>query len=362
MKRVWMLIVIALALVGCAAELPTATPAASATPASAAAAPTATAPLATATALSAPALAVRGTIAIDGSSTVFPITEAMARLFQQRAPNVNIQLGVSGTGGGFKTFCAGETVISDASRPIKAAEAAKCAAAGIDYIELPIGFDGISVVLHPANDWATCMTVAELKMIWEPSAAGRITRWSQIRPGWPDQPLELYGAGVDSGTYDYFTSAIVGAEGVSRQDYIGSEDDYLIVQDIMQKPGSLGFFGYAYYREFQDKLGIVAIDNGSGCVAPSETTINTGTYQPLSRPIFIYVRRSALTQPAVAAFIEFYLAHVADVVPEVGYAPLPPRAYTLVQQRLERQVTGSVFSGGSQVGVSIEDILALEDQ
>ena len=302
-----------------------------------------------------------GTITIDGSSTVFPITEAVAAEFRAAAPGVAIQLGVSGTGGGFKKFCAGEIEIAEASRPIKLSEEDACAASAISYIEIPVAFDGISVVVHRDNTWADCMTSAELRRLWEPAATGVITSWQQLRPEWPDLPIQLYGAGADSGTFDYFTSAIVGSEGASRSDYTGSEDDYLLAQDIAGNPGALGFFGYAYYREYQDRLRLVAVDAGDGaCVTPSEDTIASGAYQPLSRPIFVYVRPDALDRPEVAAFLEFYLADLARLVRQVRYVPLPPRAYELAAGRLSQRKLGSIFGGGSQIGVSIERLLELE--
>ena len=301
-----------------------------------------------------------GTIVIDGSSTVFPITEAAALEFAAIAPDVQVQLGVSGTGGGFKKFCAGETLISDASRPIKQSEAEECAAKNIAFIELPVAFDGLSVVVHKQNSWASCLTVAELKKMWEPTAEGVMKTWSQVREGWPDQPLSLYGAGRDSGTFDYFTSAIVGEEGVARNDFTASEDDYLLAQDIAADPNALGFFGFSYYSEYQDRLKLIEVDNGTGCVAPNNTTIAGGSYQPLARPIFIYVRADALEQPAVSAFVSYYLANAPRLVAQVRYTPLPGPVYDLAVARLSRRVIGSVFGGGSQVGVSIEELLKLE--
>jgi phosphate transport system substrate-binding protein len=297
---------------------------------------------------------------IDGSSTVFPITEAASIAFRGYAPKVEIRLGVSGTGGGFKKFCAGETVISDASRPITQAEAEACAKAGVAYVELPIAFDGITVMVHPENTWATCITVAELKALWEPAAEKKVNRWSQVRAAWPDTPITLYGAGADSGTYDYFTQAIVGTAKESRKDYTASEDDYLLAQDLAADTSGLGFFGYAYYVEYKGQLHDVAIDNGSGCVAPSQETIADGRYQPLSRPIFLYVRADALERPELRAFLNFYLANGPALVREARYIPLPDRAYPLAARRIERRITGSVFSGSSQIGVSIEDLLLLE--
>lgn len=302
-----------------------------------------------------------GSILIDGSSTVFPISEAVAEDFQAQYPNMRVSVGVSGTGGGFEKFCNGETDISNASRPIKQSEMDACAEKGIEFIELPVAFDGLTVVVNPQNDWATCMTVDELKKIWEPAAQGVITRWNQVRPEWPDAPLSLYGAGTDSGTFDYFTEAIVGEEGASRGDYTASEDDNVLVQGVANDQYALGYFGYAYYVENQDKLKAVAIDGGNGCVLPSEETINNGTYQPLSRPLFIYVRKDALDRPEVEAFVNFYLENAGTLAAEVGYVALPDRAYELAKERVAKRVTGSVFSGGSQVGVSIEELLKIEE-
>ncbi len=304
--------------------------------------------------------ALSGTITIDGSSTVFPITEVAAITFRGFAPQVEIRLGVSGTGGGFKKFCAGEVVIADASRPIKPEEEAACAEAGIEYIELPIAFDGISVVVHPDNQWATCMTVDELRTLWQPQAEGTITTWSQVRSGWPETPIRLYGAGGDSGTYDYFTEAVVGSSRSSRQDYTASEDDYLLVQDLIADPEGLGFFGYAYYVEHEEKLRAIEIDNGAGCVAPSVTSIADGSYQPLSRPIFLYVNAAALDRPELTAFLDFYLNNGPALVQDARYIPLPERIYPLLHERMTQRVTGSVFQAVDLVGVSIEELLQLE--
>lgn len=304
--------------------------------------------------------ALTGSIAIDGSSTVFPITEAAATAFRTLAPGVTIALGVSGTGGGFRRFCAGETVISDASRPIKADEAADCTAAGIGFIELPIAYDGISLVVNAGNDWAQCLTSDDLRRIWEPAAEGQVMSWRDVRPEWPDVPLALYGAGPDSGTFDYFTAAIVGEEGQIRADYTGSEDDYLLAQDITEDPGALGFLGYAYMVEYTGHVRAVAVDSGEGCVAPDATTIDSGRYQPLARPIFIYVRADALSRPEVAAFVTFYLANAPALVQSASYIPLTPRVYELVRERLVRRQTGSVFQRDVPVGVSVQELLELE--
>lgn len=303
-----------------------------------------------------------GDIIIDGSSTVFPVTEAVAEEFNAVAPNVRVSVGVSGTGGGFKRFCNGEVTIANASRPIKESEKQACEAAGVEFIELPVAYDGIAVVVHPENEWTDCMTVQELETIWEPNAQGAVNNWNEIRPDWPDQELRLYGPGTDSGTFDYFTEAIVGESGASRGDYTASEDDNVLVQGVSGDVGALGYFGFAYYIENEGRLKALAIDNGGGegCVEPSVETIRSGTYAPLSRPIFIYVRQDALDKPEVAAFIDSYLEMVPDLAGEVGYVPLPEQAYELVAQRVENRTTGSVFEGGSQPGVTIEELLERE--
>ena len=307
-----------------------------------------------------------GTIRIDGSSTVFPITEAVAEEFQKVNGGVRVTVGISGTGGGFEKFGRGEVAITGASRPIKPSEVDLCAKNGIEYIELPVAYDGLAVVVHPENTWADSMTVAELKQLWAPEAQGKIKLWSQVRAGWPDKEIHLFGAGVDSGTYDYFTAAIVGKEHSSRGDFTSSEDDNVLVQGIATDPLALGFFGYAYYVENKEKLKLVAIDdgddnNGKGAFVPSYETVVNGTYQPLSRPIFIYVNKAALDRPEVVAFVRFYMDNAAALVPNVGYIPLPDRAYQLAQERVDKRIVGSLFYGkGSQVGVKIEDLLAQE--
>jgi len=308
---------------------------------------------------------VEGTILVDGSSTVAPITMAVAEEFQKQYPEVRVPVGISGTGGGFKKFCNGETDISDASRPIKESEVELCKKNGIEYIELPVAFDGLAVMVNPSNDFVSCLTVEELKKMWEPAAEGTITKWNQIRADFPNQPLSLYGAGVDSGTYDYFTQAIVGKEGESRGDFLPSEDDNVLVQGIAGDPNALGFFGLAYYEENQDKLKLVAIDSGDGnCVLPSIETVANGTYQPLSRPLFIYVNRQRVDQKdEISTFIAFYLQNAGQLVLDVGYIPLTPEIYQLAQQRYDKRITGSIFEGvGSTVGVSLADLLAKESQ
>jgi phosphate transport system substrate-binding protein len=303
-----------------------------------------------------------GDIVIDGSSTVYPITELAMQQFAEIAPNVRIQLGVSGTGGGFKKFCAGITDISDASRPIKPDESEICRANGIEFVEIPVAFDGISVIVNPENRWAQCMTVDELKQMWAPDSEGKIVTWKQIRADWPDQPFKLYAPGIDSGTHDYFTAAIVGKEDASRNDYIGSEDDYILMQRVIEEKNGIAYVGFAYYQEYTDKVGVVAVDGGNGCVSPSIETITNGTYTPLARPLFIYVRNDRLDRPEVEAFVTFYIDNAADLVQAARYIPLPPRVYELVKQRVVKRTTGSVFSEGIQVGVSIETLLMLEDK
>ena len=273
-----------------------------------------------------PTGALGGTIEIDGSSTVFPVSEAVAEDFHKVNSGVNVNVGISGTGGGFKRFTVGDTDISDASRPIKSSEAAAAANNGIDYIELLVGTDGLSVVVNPQNDFVECLTVDELKKIWEPGST--LNNWSQVRAGFPDRPLRLYGADTDSGTFDYFTEAIVGEAQASRSDYTASADDNVLVQGIGGDRNALGYFGYAYYAENQDKLKLVAVDVGEGCVTPTAYTIESGKYKPLSRPLFIYVNRASLDKPEVRAFVEFYMKNARSLVSEVGYIPLEDEAYT----------------------------------
>ena len=299
-----------------------------------------------------------GRIAIDGSSTVYPITEAVAAAFQ-KSDKTRVTIGVSGTGGGFKKFCAGETALSGASRPIKPSEVDACKKAGIDYVELPVAYDGIAVVVHPANTWVDKLTVAELKALWEPAAKGKISRWSQVRAGWPDTKIQLFGPGVDSGTYDYFTHAIVGTEHSSRPDFIASENDNVLVQGVAGDKGALGFFGYAYYVKNKDKLKLVPVDAGKGPVIPSPETVEKGVYQPLSRPIFIYVSVAAAKRDEVTRFVDFYLKNASTLVPQVGYMALPEKAYALVAGHYAKRKIGSLFGGGgSKIGVTVEELLA----
>ncbi|MDZ8106744.1 MAG: PstS family phosphate ABC transporter substrate-binding protein [Nostoc sp. DedQUE12a] len=303
-----------------------------------------------------------GTVRVDGSSTVYPISEAMAEEFQKANPGVKVTVASSGTGGGFKKFCAGETDISNASRPIKPEEVELCKKGNIEYIELPIAYDGLSVVVSPQNNFVECLKVDELKKMWETGAQGKVTQWNQINPKFPAEKIGLYGPGTDSGTYDYFTQAIVGKEGESRGDYTASEDDNTLVQGVSADKGGLGFFGYAYYENNKDKLKLVAIDGGKGCVQPSAQTIGDGTYQPLSRPEFIYVKKSVATRPDVKAFVDFtYAPANQKLVTEVGYVPLPSDLLPEVQARFNEGTVGSVFEGkGSQVGVTLKDLLKKE--
>lgn len=281
------------------------------------------------------------TIAIDGSSTVFPITEAVAEEFQaSKRGAVRVTVGISGTGGGFKKFCNGELDISNASRPIKESEQQACAAKGIEYVELPVAYDALTVVVNPRNTWAASMTTAELKAMWEGAAEGKITKWSQVRPGWPDVKFTLFGPGADSGTFDYFNEVILGKDNKSRTDYTPSEDDNVLVQGVSRDQNALGYFGFAYYDLNKSRVKAVAIDSGKGAVMPAVATVNDGTYKPLSRPIYIYVKKSALDRPEVREFSEFYLKNATRLVREVDYVPLPDADYRAATQRLSQREVG----------------------
>ena len=281
-----------------------------------------------------------GDIKIDGSSTVYPITEAIAEEFRAKAPDVKVTVGVSGTGGGFKKFSRGETAISDASRPIKDKEKVACEENQISYVELEVAYDGLAVIINPENDWVDHLTVEELKKIWEPAAQGVIMKWSQIREGWPEEEIHLFGPGVASGTYDYFTKAINGEEGASRGDYTASEDDNVLVQGVSTDKLGLGFFGLAYYEENQDKLKLVGVDGGEGVVIPTQTTVADGTYQPLSRPIFIYVNNKSAEREEVVEFVNFYLELVPEIAQEVGYIALPSTEYAKQIEKFSEFVSG----------------------
>ena len=270
-------------------------------------------------------IGLSGTIEIDGSSTVFPITEAVAEEFKKVAPEVRVNVGVSGSGGGFKRFTAGEIDISDASRQIKGNEAAAAEENGIEYLEFLVGVDGLSVLVSPKNDFVECLTVDQLHELWKPEST--VQNWSDLDPGWPDRRVNLYGPGTDSGTFDYFTEEVNGEAGLSRADYTASEDDNVLVQGIRGDRNALGYFGYSYYTENKDKLKLVAVDSGGGCMIPSVETIADGAYSPLSRPLFIYVSRASLARPEVKAFVEFYMENGAELTAEVGYVPLSVQDY-----------------------------------
>lgn len=293
---------------------------------------------------------LRGVVSLDGSSTVFPISEAVAEEFGAVQPRVRVTVGVSGTGGGFKKFLAGEIDINDASRPIKASEIEKADASGFEFIELPIAYDGITIVVNNDNNWVDQLSVAELNLIWQSGSS--VTNWSDIRPGWPNKPIRLYGPGTDSGTFDYFTETVNGDAGSSRPDYTASEDDNALVRGISGDEFALGYFGYAYYAANKDKLKIVAIDGGNGPVIPTEATINNGSYAPLSRPIFIYVSKISLSRPEVRAFVDFYIDSASALASEVGYIPLPEEGYARASAKVEAGESGTVYSHEKPIKVS----------
>ncbi|MBF9251774.1 PstS family phosphate ABC transporter substrate-binding protein [Pontibacter sp. 172403-2] len=281
-----------------------------------------------------------GSIQIDGSSTVYPITEAVAEEYRLEAPDVRVTVGVSGTGGGMQKFTRGDIDIADASRAMSPAEDNMARENGISYVQLPVAYDGLTVVVNPENDWVKDITLAELKKIWEPAAQGKIKKWNQIRPEWPDKEIHLYGPGVESGTYDYFTEAVVGKSHSSRGDYTASEDDNVLVQGVSTDPLALGFFGFAYYEENMNKLKPVPVDdqndsNGKGAILPSQETVKDGSYAPLSRPLFIYVNSKAAQRPEVVDFVNFYLENAPALSEEVGYIPLPAEKYKEQQQKFD---------------------------
>jgi phosphate transport system substrate-binding protein len=276
---------------------------------------------------------IAGSVEIDGSSTVFPITEAVAEEFQIANPDVRVTVGFSGTGGGFERFCGGETDFSNASRPITAGEIEACGAAGIEFTEIPVAWDGLSVVVNPANDFVTCLTVEELRRVWAPGSTVRT--WRDVRPDWPAEELRLYGPGTDSGTFDYFTEVVNGEAGASRPDFQASEDDNILVQGVAGDRYSLGYFGYAYYTESADRLKLVQVDGGTGCVTPNDATIADGTYAPLSRPLFVYVKHEALARPEVHAFVTFFLLQASRLVPSTGYHALSAEEYSAGLARIE---------------------------
>lgn len=303
----------------------------------------------------------QSTIKIDGSSTVFPISEAFAEEFQiQKRGKVRVTVGVSGTGGGFKKFCRGETDVSNASRPISTGEMEKCRAAGIKYIELPVAYDAITVVVNPKNDWVETLTVNDLKKMWEPAAQGKTLNWNQVHSEWPDQKLMLFGPGADSGTFDYFTEAVVGKSKASRGDYTASEDDNTLVQGVANNKNALGYFGFAYYAAHKDRMRAIKIDGGKGPVEPSLENVINGSYSPLSRPLFIYVKEASMDKPEVKEFVQFLLVEGSELVSEVGYVPLPDEAYKLAWKHYTEKKLGTVFGGHSKVGITVEELLSME--
>jgi phosphate transport system substrate-binding protein len=302
-------------------------------------------------------------IKVDGSSTVYPITEAVAEEFQKAKKNtMKVTVGISGTGGGFKKFCRDETDFSDASRPITAKEMEICKAAGVEYIEMPVAYDALTVVINPKNTFLKQATVAELKAIWEPASQGKVTKWNQINPAWPNAEMKLFGPGADSGTFEYFTEAIVGKAKSSRGDFTASEDDNVLVQGVARDVNGLGYFGYAYYAENMARLKGLPIVNPmtNKAVEPSAANVENGTYAPLSRPIFLYVKRSSLTRPEVREFVEFYMKNAATLVREVKYVPLPKSAYEGNLKHVKENRVGTVFGGHNEVGITIEALMKRE--
>jgi len=301
-------------------------------------------------------------VKVDGSSTVFPVTEAVAEDFQKaKKQQIKVTVGISGTGGGFKKFCRNETDVSNASRPILKSEMADCQKAGIEYYELPVAFDALTVVINPKNTFIKQLTIAEMKKMWEPAAQGKVTRWNQVNPAWPDQPMKLFGPGADSGTFDYFTEAIVGKAKSSRGDFTASEDDNVLVQGVSRDVNGLGYFGYAYYIENKDKLKAVPIVNDKGQpIEPSMAAVLKGSYNPLARPIFIYVNARSFGKPEVKEFVEFYMKHASKLAQEVKYVPLPDSAYRVALEHVQKGKKGTVFGGTAEVGVTIEELLKRE--
>ena len=301
-----------------------------------------------------------GLVKIDGSSTVYPIAKASAKDFTTSNPSAKIEVNFSGTSGGFKKFCAGKTDISNASRPINLEEMAACKKAGISYYELPIDYDALTVVVNPKNTWAKDITVAELKKIWEPSAEGKIKRWNQIRPEYPNQPINLFGPGKESGTFDYFNSAINGNSKATRKDVTTSEDDDVLVKGVSKDANSLGYFGFAYYEANTKTLKALAIDSGKGAILPSRQAVEKARYQPLSRPLFIYVSAKSIRKPEVKSFVNFYLKNASESVAKIGFIPLPQKGYELAQARIYLGRVGTVFAGKEALNLTITQLLGKE--
>jgi len=300
------------------------------------------------------------TVKVDGSSTVFPVTEAVAEDFQKANKNLKVTVGISGTGGGFKKFCRGETDVQNASRPITANEMKDCRAAGVQYVELPVAFDALTVVVHKDNPLKE-IAIEDLKKMWEPAAQGKVMRWKDANAAFPDEPLQLFGAGADSGTFEYFTEAVTGKSKSSRGDFTASEDDNVIVQGVSRTKNAMGFFGYAYYEENKDKLKGLAISwKGGKAVEPSGANVLNGSYQPLSRPIFIYVNAKSLAKPEIKAFADYYMKNATKLVSEVKYVPLPAKAYEYNLAALQKVRVGTKMGGENKVGLTIEQLMSME--
>jgi phosphate transport system substrate-binding protein len=306
--------------------------------------------------------AATGDIKIDGSSTVYPISEAIAESFGKANKGNKASVGQSGTGGGFKKFCRGETDISNASRPILQKEIDECKAKGIDYLEIPIAYDALTVVINPGNTWATTMKIADLKKMWEPAATAKVMKWKDVNPAFPDAKMTLFGAGKSSGTFDYFTEAINGKAKESRTDYTATEDDNVTVKGVMGDKNALGYFGYSYYEANKTKLKAVGIDSGKGPVLPSIETVKDGTYSPLSRPLLIYVSSKSLDKPGMKEFVDYYMAQVPKASAETKYIPLPDTAYAKITEKVKAKKLGTVFGGKEAIGLKIDEILAKESK
>ncbi|MFY8088566.1 MAG: PstS family phosphate ABC transporter substrate-binding protein, partial [Rubrivivax sp.] len=296
----------------------------------------------------------------DGSSTVFPITEAVAEEFQKANKGMKVTVGISGTGGGFRKFCRGESDIQNASRPILAKEMEECRTAGVQYIELPVAYDALTVVVNPRSPLNE-VSIDDLKKMWEPAAQGKVMRWNQVNPAFPDAPLALFGAGADSGTFDYFTEAVTGKSKSSRGDFTASEDDNVLVQGVSRNQNAIAFFGFAYFQENKDKIKGLSISwKGGKAVAPSPENVLNGTYQPLSRPIFIYVNAKSLAKPEVKQFVDFYMKNATKLVREVKYVPLPAKAYEYNVSAVQKMRLGTKMGGENKVGLTIDQLMSLE--